>query len=205
MRVLLKNKKNDAYMLTLKERKFCEEYVVLGNATAAALRAGYTPITAQKHSYRWVKDTREESSRPKMWDYVQQLRKRLEEEFTISKGKVLFGMVALALFDPAKLYDATGKPIPIHLLDEVSRMGIQGFEYDRKGKLKRYKAADRNAAWSNLAKLLGYNSPEKLKHDAGETFLDFLRGTGQFSEEKEVHVDTVQNEKTDLLNESESM
>ena len=33
-------------MLSLKQKKFCEEYVISGNATDAAKRAGYSEKTA---------------------------------------------------------------------------------------------------------------------------------------------------------------
>lgn len=34
--------------LTLKQQRFCEEYLISGNATAAAVKAGYSPKTAKQ-------------------------------------------------------------------------------------------------------------------------------------------------------------
>lgn len=41
-------------MLSLKQKKFCEEYVVSGNATEAAKRAGYSEKTARSQGQRML-------------------------------------------------------------------------------------------------------------------------------------------------------
>lgn len=43
-------------MLSLKQQKFCEYYVELGNATEAAKRAGYSEKTAYSQGQRMLKN-----------------------------------------------------------------------------------------------------------------------------------------------------
>lgn len=53
-------------MLSLKQKKFCEEYVILGNATEAAKRAGYSEKTAKSQGS-------ENLTKPDIQKYIKEL------------------------------------------------------------------------------------------------------------------------------------
>lgn len=53
-------------MLSLKQRKFCEEYVISGNATEAAKRAGYSEKTARSQGA-------ENLTKPDIQKYIKEL------------------------------------------------------------------------------------------------------------------------------------
>ncbi len=180
-------------MLSEKGKKYVEQYYLLGNAREAAKRAGYAETTSNQNAYRWIGSSRKESERPDMWDYLQQLREADENLYNVTKGKVLQGMHRIANFDPRNLVDDFGDPIPINELDDDTAGAIAGIELEEKSitvdttekgeiritktRVKKYKIADRNPAWANIAKMLGYNAPDVTKHEAGESFLDLLKQT----------------------------
>lgn len=43
-------------MLNARQQKFCDEYLISGNATQSAIRAGYSEKTAYSHGQRLLKD-----------------------------------------------------------------------------------------------------------------------------------------------------
>lgn len=53
-------------MLSLKQKKFCEEYVISGNATEAAKKAGYSEKTARSQGA-------ENLTKPDIQKYIQEL------------------------------------------------------------------------------------------------------------------------------------
>ena len=42
--------------MNAKQKRFCDEYLVDGNATQAAVRAGYSPKTSYSHGQRMLKN-----------------------------------------------------------------------------------------------------------------------------------------------------
>lgn len=56
-------------MLSLKQKKFCEEYVISGNATEAAKRAGYSEKTAKSQGS-------ENLTKPDIQKYIKELTKK---------------------------------------------------------------------------------------------------------------------------------
>jgi len=80
--------------------------------------------------------------------------------------RILDEYLRLAFVDPAKLLDNTGRPLPLHEIDEDTRRAIVGvdivdeFEGRRDqrqqiGTVKKYKLADKNRALDSLSKVLG--------------------------------------------------
>lgn len=65
--------------LSLKQRRFCEFYVISGNATDAALKAGYSPKTAYIIGF-------ENLNKPNIKAYIEELTKQ-EENKRIADGQ----------------------------------------------------------------------------------------------------------------------
>lgn len=143
-----------------RKARFVEAYLSNGgNATDAALQAGYSPKTADQQGSRLLKDV-------KISELLESRRAEVCEKLEISTERVLKERARLSFFDVRKLFDSNGAPIPIHELDDDSAAAIAGFEFveqfeghgeDRKfvGYLKKYKLSDKGASLTALEKHLG--------------------------------------------------
>ena len=68
--------------MTAKQQKFCDEYLISGNATAAAVKAGYSPKTAKVIGY-------ENLTKPYLRAYIDQRLEELHTEKTADAKEVL--------------------------------------------------------------------------------------------------------------------
>lgn len=59
--------------LTIKQQRFCDEYLISGNATQAAIKAGYSPKTA-----KFIAN--ENLNKPYLRDYIEERLKKLEDQ-----------------------------------------------------------------------------------------------------------------------------
>lgn len=85
---------------------------------------------------------------------------------TKNTHRLLDEYLRIAFFDPAELFDNTGRPKPIQEINRDTRSAIVGLEvvdeFDGRGKdrqqigtVKKYKVADKQKALDSLAKILG--------------------------------------------------
>lgn len=140
--------------------KFVEAYLSNGgNATDAAIQAGYSPKTAHVQGSNLLKDI-------KVSAMLESRRAQVCSKLEISTERILQERARLSFFDVRKLFDSNGSPIPVHELDDDSAAAIAGLEVveqfdgngeDRKfvGYLKKYKLADKGASLTALEKHLG--------------------------------------------------
>lgn len=168
--------------LTPKQERFVAEYLVDLNATQAAIRAGYSPKTAQEQSSRLLSNVIIQKA-------VQDRRQQHQANTGLTVERVLTEAMRLAFFDIRKLTDAQGNPLPISELDDDTAAAIQGLELatersrDEDGEatvVRKYKVADKNAALERLFKHLGLfqkdndqNNPAK----ALQALLDVVDGS----------------------------
>ena len=169
--------------LNPKQQQFVVEYLVDLNATQAAIRAGYSPKTAQEQSSRLL-------SNVIIQQEVQKRRQQHQANTGLTVERVLLEAMRLAFFDIRKLTDAEGNPTPINQLDDDTAAAIQGLELatervrgDEEGAetvVRKYKIADKNAALERLFKHLGLfqkdndqNNPAK----ALQALLDVVDGS----------------------------
>lgn len=151
--------------LTAKQAQFVREYLIDLNATQAAIRAGYSPATANEQGARLLANVSVRSE-------VQKAKEARGEKTDITAARVLQEIARLAFFDTRKLLDADGNPVPIQELDDDTAAAIAGLEVsqsgagDAKWTVKKYKVADKNSALEKLAKHLGiYEMDNKQKID----------------------------------------
>ena len=94
------------------------------------------------------------------------LDKRRDEVFDnlkITTERILLERARLAFFDPRKLLDKDGQPIPLHLLDDDTAAAIAGLDVMQIGgdsessvaTVKKYRLADKNASLTSLEKQMG--------------------------------------------------
>ena len=141
--------------LTPKQARFVDEYLKDLNATQAAIRAGYSAKTAEQQG-------------PRVLGYVgvaSAIAKRIKarsDRTEITQDRVLQEYARLAFLDPAKLFDESGRPLPIQQMDEDTRRAIIGVDVatvgnDQMGvgEVLKLRLADKRAALDSVARHLG--------------------------------------------------
>ena len=109
--------------LTPKAAKFVQEYLIDMNASAAALRAGYSEKTA--HAIGW-----ENLRKPEIQEALQIARQELSVKTGITPEMVIQGFANGAFADLAECYDEQGNLKGIHDIPKPVRMAIAGLEVD---------------------------------------------------------------------------
>lgn len=165
--------------LTLKQQRFSEEYLIDLNATQAAIRAGYAKRTASQQGARLLTNV-------KVQAYIGERRKGLSEKAEIDAADVLRQVARMALFDPRKVFDDQGNPLPVHELPDDVAFAVQGLkvrkeyndEDDGPATILEYRMADRNSAADKLMKHLGlYEQDNAQKTDPVADLLSQLAGS----------------------------
>lgn len=138
--------------LTPRQAAFIAEYLIDRNATQAAIRAGYSKKTAGQ-----IGD--ENLKKPEIRAAIDAGLARLSGKIEITAERVLRERARLAFFDPRKLFDGEGRPIPIHLLDDDTAAVINGVdvlqvggEDDGIAVVKKYRLAGKDTSLAALEK-----------------------------------------------------
>lgn len=87
---LLEKEENGMNTLTLRQEKFCREYLVDLNATQAAIRAGYSEKTAAYQASRLLRNV-------KVLEYIKKLRGEREKRVQVTQDEVIRELAAIAL------------------------------------------------------------------------------------------------------------
>lgn len=158
---------NDKIDLSEKQERFCNEYLVDLNASAAARRAGYKEGTA--YAIGW-----ENLRKPEIQRRIQQLRDEMAKGFNITKERIVEEYRRIAFFDIRTIHTVDGAIKPVNEFDDDAAAAVAGIEvYEERlqsddpddqittGSVKKIKIADKRAALDSLCKVLGYNAPDK--------------------------------------------
>lgn len=166
-----KKQKNGTSREAAEQRKklFVEAYLVNGgNGRQAAIEAGYAPKAAAQQASRLLTDAN-------ISYLIKERRAKLVESMELTTERTLREIARLAYFDPRKLLDNTGRPLPLSELDDNTAAAIAGLDvedlYSGRGEDKeqigvvvKYKFADKNAALEKAMKHLGqYERDNKQK------------------------------------------
>lgn len=149
-----------------KQAKFVAEYLISGNATQAALAAGYSPKTAYKIGAENLK-------KPQIASLLEvkqsEIAARQDERLAameLTQARVQREIARIAFFDPRKMFHADGRPKDVTELDDDTAACIVGLdvleEWEGQGEdrvlvghVKKYKIANKNAALDQASKILG--------------------------------------------------
>lgn len=110
--------------LTPKEQVFVREFLAHGNATRAAVLAGYSAATAGVTGSKLLR-------KAKVSAELANLRGKLLAKLEISAERVIQGIAELAFFDMRKFFTAAGNLIPIHDLDEQTARALKGCDVEK--------------------------------------------------------------------------
>lgn len=163
--------------LTTKESLFVDYYLVDLNASEAARKAGYSEKTAGTIASQVL-------ARPHVAAAIQKAMQRRSQRTEVTQDRVLQELARIMFFDPRRMFDAAGNPIPINELDDDTAAAIAGVEVleeyegygkDRKfiGYTKKYRLFDKNTALTNGMKHLGMLK-DKIEH-SGEVTVEIVR------------------------------
>lgn len=115
--------------LTAKEERFIHEFLVDGNGTQAAIRAGYSAACANRMAYKLMQ-------REAVKLRLAAVSKKALEKIDVKVDDILRELVRIADFDWIRACDSKGKLLPPHLMPEDIRRAIASIEVGSRGKLK---------------------------------------------------------------------
>ena len=146
-----------------------QEYLVDLNATAAAIRAGYSRKTANRIAS-------ENLSKPDIQTAIQEAKQARSQRTEITQDMVIQELAKLGFFDIRKLFDKDGKPLDISKLDDDTAAALVGLDVqdvsdsdgNYVGFIKKYKMADKIKALELLGKHLGAWEPQDKQQTAVE-------------------------------------
>lgn len=153
--------------LTAKQRRFVDEYIKDLNASQAAIRAGYSAISARNISSGLMTKANIQSA------IAERMGKR-SERTAITADRVLQELARLAFLDVRKAFTPEGALKPIHELDDDTAAAVAGMDIaefsngdDQTGVVKKIKLSDKKGALELLMRHLGMNtSPAQIDLDA---------------------------------------
>lgn len=107
--------------LTPKQNRFVVEYQKDGNATQAAIRAGYSQKTAYSIGH-------ENLNKPEIAAFLGAKTAKSLGKLDLTVERVQREIARLAFFNPKSLYDDSGNLKPIHELDDDTAAAIAGID-----------------------------------------------------------------------------
>jgi phage terminase small subunit len=142
-------------ILTNKQAKFVDEYLLDLNATQAAIRAGYSKKTAE-----WIGPNLLKKSH--VADAISKAVKAQSLRTGITADRVLREIARIGFFDIRKLFGEDGALRPVVDLDDDTAASIAGLDVvsignaeTGLGQVLKYKIASKNDALEKLCKHLG--------------------------------------------------
>lgn len=165
------------------EKTFVAAYMIDRNGAAAyrAVRPNATPITARVTGSQWL-------SKPNVRAAVDAAIAKLNNKLELTAERTLREIARLAYFDPRKLLDAKGNPLPLNELDDDTAAAIAGLEVQSielgsgdnalPAVVKKYKLADKKGALDMAAKHLGlFKEDNRQRTDPLLELLNGVRGS----------------------------
>lgn len=158
-----------------------------GNATQAAITAGFSAKSAGQQASRLLKDAN-------VAEEIERRRIELREKVELTTEKVLRNLAQTIMLDPRKLFRPDGSLVPIHELDYDTAQALSGFEVvEMAGGMKvggegavrhvpmftkKVKWLDKNSAREQAMKHLGlYEKDNKQRVDALGELLNQVDGS----------------------------
>lgn len=133
---------------------FIGAYIACGNATQAAIEAGYAENTAGGTGHALLKN-------PKIAAEIERRRRMQLCRIEVSPQNVLFALARVGFADPRRLFDDNGRLKPIKDLDDDMAGAIASVEIFEKrsggkvvGQLRKIRLSDRVAALEKLGRFL---------------------------------------------------
>ena len=178
-----KKPKNGTSADAMQDKKvlFVEAYLSNGgNATEAALAAGYSKGAASKAGYRLSKDVRVmsmiETRRAELFERREIERVRSTVSLELNTERLIKEISRVAFSDIRNIMHPDGRMKMPHELDDDTAAAIASFEFDIDGSIK-YKFWDKNSSLERSSKIVGaFERDNKQKSDPLADLLKSLGG-----------------------------
>lgn len=108
-------------MISPKQQRFVDEYLVDLNATQAAIRAGYSKRTAAEQAHDLLR-------KPQIQALVDEALARRAERVEVKADDVLRELLRLGMSDPAGAFSEDGSLLPIRKMPVEVRRAISSIE-----------------------------------------------------------------------------
>lgn len=159
--------------LSAAEEKFCR-LVAGGLDKTSAFREAF-PHRANKAGVHVRGTEFAKKFKARIDELAQKGREVAKQEFGVDSAVWLAGVMRLANYDMANLFDKNGKVRPIHEIDAETRQAIVAVEMDEDGRPKKYRMAQKNHAWEMIGKHVGaFLADNRQKGDALAGFMEFI-------------------------------
>jgi phage terminase small subunit len=158
METIKANENIDEVKLTAKEERFCYQYVLLLNATKAAISAGYAEKSANVTGCRLLTKTNIQKR-------VEQLKCNLSETAGISALRVLKEHEKIAFADAGQLRDGWMSLKEFEALTPEQKAIIQEVttKETKYGTEVKVKLFDKQRALDSISNMLGFDAPVKTE------------------------------------------
>ena len=154
--------------LNQRQELFCREYIKDLNGTQAAIRAGYSPRTADRMAYELLK-------KPEIQAFVLQSKAERVEEVKIDANYVLKRLIEIDEMDVADILDDGGDFLPIRSWPKTWRTTLSGLDIaiinsgDTEAIIKKIKWPDKVKNLELLGKHIGVGAfTEKVDHTSSD-------------------------------------
>lgn len=154
--------------LNQRQELFCREYIKDLNGTQAAIRAGYSPKTADRMAYELLK-------KPEIQAFVLQSKAERVEEVKIDANYVLKRLIEIDEMDVADILDDVGDFLPIRKWPKTWRTTLSGLDIaiinsgDTEAIIKKIKWPDKVKNLELLGKHIGVGAfTEKVDHTSSD-------------------------------------
>ena len=143
--------------LSAKQEAFCQEYIKDFNATQAAIRAGYSPKTADRMASRLL-------SKVEIQEFVSQLQAKRTERVQIDADYVLRRLHEIDQLDVADILTDAGDFLPIKQWPKSWRISLSAIDIqiinsgDTEAITKKVKWPDKTRNLELLGKHVGVNA-----------------------------------------------
>ena len=155
----------DSDKLTPKQQRFALEYIVDFNGKQAAIRAGYSPKTAEVQASRLLRNV-------KVSECVRENIEQRTEQIEVNVDRILRELFAGAHLDPLDLFDDSGNLKPLSGIPAHARRAITSIDFYTQGRgeavqpVCRLKLMDKARCLELLGK---YKAMWTDKHDFKQT------------------------------------
>lgn len=154
--------------LNQRQEMFCREYIKDLNGTQAAIRAGYSPRTADRMAYELLK-------KPEIQAFVLQSKAERVEEVKVDANYVLKRLIEIDEMDVADILDDGGDFLPIRKWPKTWRTTLSGLDIaiinsgDTEAIIKKIKWPDKVKNLELLGKHIGVGAfTEKVDHTSSD-------------------------------------
>ena len=159
-------------LLTPKQAKFIDEYLIDLNATQAALRAGYSKKTAFVIGWENLK-------KPYIAEKIQDRRDELKESAEVDQEWLLRRYIKLSDYHITDFFKDDGELKPLSEIPKDALYAVQGLEVvkntkDKESHIYKFKTSDKRGVLDSIGKLLGLVI-EKHQLGVDESMEDILR------------------------------